>query len=349
MLKNIVNISIFASLFFTGIAIGATAKLTNVAKANDQHSQFSRPQQLVDIGGRRLNLYCSGSGKTTVVFDAPGGEAGWNWANVQPAVSEQTRACIYDRAGHGFSDPSPRPPTSGNAVEDLHALLAAAGIAPPYLLVGASSGTANAQLFAYRYPNEVSGLVLVEAEHEDNLARLNKASKGKFAQIQTMFSAIEKACLTESEKGFMPGSELQRTCFGETEVVPGSDDRGLDAARKVQNMSPAYWRLRLAESDVWALGNPELRAARGSFGALPIIVLVRGISPFAQPGKPQSALNKAVEAENVAMQKEIADLSQRGTVRIVPGAGHIIHATHPQAVIKAIADVMAQISQRTKP
>jgi pimeloyl-ACP methyl ester carboxylesterase len=349
MMKIVVNLSIFACLVFTGIASGATAKLANDAEASDQRSQFARPQQLVDIGGRRLNLYCSGSGKTTVVFDAPGGEAGWNWLHVQPAVAKQTRACIFDRAGHGFSDPSPRPLTSGNAVEDLHALLAAASIAPPYLMVGASFGTANAQLFAYRYPTEVSGLVLVEAEHEDSLARLNKASQGKFAQIQTMFSAIERACLTESEKGFMPGSELQRTCFGETDIGTVSDGRGLDAARKVQNMSPAYWRLRLAESDVWALGNPELRAARGSFGALPMVVLVRGLSPFAQPGKPQSALNKAVEAENLAMQKEIAALSQRGTVRIVPGAGHIIHATHPQAVIKAITDVLAQISTRPKP
>nr|WP_315473099.1 alpha/beta hydrolase [uncultured Undibacterium sp.] len=176
MLNFVVNLSIFVGLVVTGDSTGPSTKFTNEAKANDQRSQFSRSQQLVDIGGRRLNLYCSGSGKTTVVFDAPGGEAGWNWANVQPAVAEHTRACIYDRAGHGFSDPSMRPPTSGNAVEDLHALLVAANIAPPYLLVGASFGTANAQLFAYRYPNEVSGLVLVEAEHEDNLARLNKAS-----------------------------------------------------------------------------------------------------------------------------------------------------------------------------
>ncbi|MBC3872661.1 alpha/beta hydrolase [Undibacterium flavidum] len=349
MLKSIVSLSVFAGFVFSGSAIGATIKFTNTTEASDKHSPFAKPQQMVDIGGRRLNLYCSGSGKTTVVFDAPGGEAGWNWIQVQPAVAKQTRACVYDRAGMGFSDPSPRPPTSGNAVEDLHKLLAAAGIAPPYLLVGASFGTANAQLFAYRYPTEVAGLVLVEAEHEDSLARLNKASQGKFAQIQAMFSAIEKACLAESEKGFVPGSELQRTCFGETDDAPVSDGRGLGAARMVQNMSPAYWRLRQAESEVWASGNPELRAARASFGALPIIALVRGLSPFAQPGKPQSALNKAVEAENLAMQKEIAALSQRGTVRIVPDSGHIIHATHPQAVIKAIADVMTQISPSPKP
>jgi hypothetical protein len=87
---------------------------------------------MVDIGGRKLNLHCSGSGTITVVFDSPSTGAGWSWAGVQPEIAKRMRACVYDRAGQGFSDPSPREGISGHAVENLHALLGKAGIAPPY-------------------------------------------------------------------------------------------------------------------------------------------------------------------------------------------------------------------------
>jgi pimeloyl-ACP methyl ester carboxylesterase len=86
---------------------------------------------------------------------------------VQPRIAARTCACLYDRAGYGFSDPSPRAADANNAVDDLHALLQAAAIAPPYVLVGNSFGGASAQLFAWRFPAEVAGLVLIEPMHED--------------------------------------------------------------------------------------------------------------------------------------------------------------------------------------
>lgn len=307
----------------------------------DTRSEFARPHQMVDVGGRRLNLYCSGSGPVTVVFDAPSGDAGWNWSDVQPAVAKHARACVYDRAGFGFSDPSPRPGTSGNAVEDLHKLLGAAGIAPPYVMVGSSYGGANVQLYAYRYSSEVKGLVLVEGQHEDETARVNKATNGKMAEVQTMFAQLEAACLAQSEKGFVQGSELHSNCVGDGYADFG---RALGAARLAQNLSPAYRRARHSEESNFDVGNGELRSARRSFGDLPLIVLVRGVSPFAVPGKPQSALNKALEDENLAMQKEIAALSTRSELRVVPGASHIIHDKRPDAVIKAVADILAQAS-----
>jgi pimeloyl-ACP methyl ester carboxylesterase len=131
--------------------------LAQAAETSALHAAFARPQQLVDIGGRKLNLYCSGDGATTVLFDAPFGESGWSWFKVQPEVARHTRACVYDRAGLGFSDAAARPNTSANAVEDLHDALTAGGIKPPYLLVGNSLGGENAQVFTYRYPAEGPG------------------------------------------------------------------------------------------------------------------------------------------------------------------------------------------------
>ena len=113
-------------------------------------AEFAVPHRLIDVGGRKLNLYCSGTGSPTVVFESPSGSAGWDWWAVQTQVAAKTRACIHDRAGYGFSDPSPRAADAGNAVDDLHALLKAAGIAPPYVLVGNSFGGGSVELYTWQ-------------------------------------------------------------------------------------------------------------------------------------------------------------------------------------------------------
>ena len=301
---------------------------------------FAQPQQMIDIGGRKLNLHCSGSGPLTVVFDSPSTDAGWSWINVQPQIARRTRACVYDRAGLGFSDPAPREGVSANAVEDLHALLGKAGIAPPYVMVGNSYGGANVQLFAYRYPAEVKALVLVEPQHEDETARLDQASQGKLKQVYAQQNEMEKACAVQAEKGFVAGSDALKSCIGE---VPAGYGPQLAKAYLGVVSSARHWRAAVSEDFNFDTGNAQLRAARGSFGDMPVLVLTRGVSPFAVPGKPQSALNKAFENENRRMHKEVAALSTRGSERVVPGAGHIIQADKPQAVVKAINEVLDQV------
>lgn len=115
-----------------------------------------------DIGGRSLYLECSGSGSPTVVMDAGLGNMHTTWQAVAPAVSKLARVCTYDRANLGTSDAAPKPRSSADVVADLHALLKAAAIAPPYILVGHSFGGISARLFASDYPTEVAGIVLVD-------------------------------------------------------------------------------------------------------------------------------------------------------------------------------------------
>ena len=124
----------------------------------------------VDIGGRTLNLECFGAGGPTVVFEAGLGEGVWVWSRVQPAVAAFARACAYDRANvpSGFSDPAPGGPrTAEDAAADLNALLAAAGVPGPYVLVAHAFGGTVARVYAGRYPGEVAGLVLVDATPPD--------------------------------------------------------------------------------------------------------------------------------------------------------------------------------------
>lgn len=330
-----------ASHSATAATAATTATATTTAAQPDPRAAFARPQQLVDIGERRMNLHCSGAGPVTVIFDSPSGDAGWSWFKVQPKVAERTRACVYDRAGLGFSDPSPRAGTSGNAVDDLHRLLTAAGVAPPYVMVGNSYGGGNVQLYAYRYPREVKGLVLVEAQHEDEIERLNRASGGKLKAMNEMLDAGALACVAAAEKGFVPGSELWGNCVG---PFPADAGRELGAAQIAERVSPRFWHAAQSENSGFAVGDAELRAARKPFGDLPLIVLTRGVSPYAVPGRPQSAANKATEMENLKIHKEMAALSTRGKHRVVPGAAHIIQADRPEAVVQAVNEVLGDLA-----
>jgi pimeloyl-ACP methyl ester carboxylesterase len=335
MSKGLAGLAMFA------LVCGFSSSLLAAPVAQDASADaFSKPHQLVDIGGRKMNLYCSGQGATTVVFDAPSGEAGWNWFKVHPVVARHTRACVFDRAGLGFSDPAKRPNTSENVVEDLHKLLAGAGVKPPYVMVGNSLGGANVQVYAYRYPAEVKGLVLVEPEHEDETRRLDKASQGNLNKVYAMVAEQNNYCLNAARKGIKPGSEEQVNCIGNPVENYGPT---LGKAVMLSTIRPVYWSATIDEWDAIKVSDEQLRKLRRPFGEMPVVVLTRGVSPYAVPGKPQSALNKAMEDENVAIQKETAALSTRGKQRVVPGAGHVIHADKPKAVVDAVLEVLNQV------
>ena len=115
-----------------------------------------------DIGGRSLYLECVGAGNPTVVMDAGLGNTHTTWQAVSPAASTLSRTCTYDRANRGSSDAAPKPRTSADVVADLYALLKAAAIPPPYVLVGHSFAGVTVRLFASTYPAEVVGIVLVD-------------------------------------------------------------------------------------------------------------------------------------------------------------------------------------------
>jgi len=117
--------------------------------------------------GTVLNLYCTGSGSPTVVFDS--GHQDWApaWSVVQPGVAKWTRACSYDRPGSGFSPAGPMPRTSIRIADELHRALHGAGITGPYILVGHAFGGLNMRLFADRHMAEVAGLVLIDTDAGD--------------------------------------------------------------------------------------------------------------------------------------------------------------------------------------
>jgi pimeloyl-ACP methyl ester carboxylesterase len=151
---------------------------------------------------------------------------------------------------------------------------------------------------------------------------------------------MEKACAAQGEQGFKPGRDELKSCIG---GVPDGFGPELAKAYLGVVLSAKHWRAATSEDFNFAKGGDQLRAARRSFGDMPVLVLTRGVSPFAVPGKPQSALNKAFENENRKMHKEVAALSRHGSERVVPGAGHIIQADKPQAVVKSVNEVLDKL------
>ena len=125
----------------------------------------------VDASGRRLALTRGGAGAPAVVLETGLGAESDEWEPVQREVERRTHVCRYDRANRGRSDPAPKPRSALDAVNDLHALLIAAKIPAPYVLVGHSLGGIIVRLYAHHYPGEVAGLVLVDSAHEDQFER----------------------------------------------------------------------------------------------------------------------------------------------------------------------------------
>src|SRR4051794_11883465 len=152
-----------------------------IAAAGDAR-HYPAPGQLVDIGGYRLHIQCVGAGSPTVVLDAGLGGSSLDWSLVQPELGRSTRVCAYDRAGMGWSDPSPQPRTPRQIADELHTLLTNAGVAEPYVLVGHSLAGKNVRLFALQHPDQVAGMVLVDARSEYVDANTSPAEVQAFQQ-----------------------------------------------------------------------------------------------------------------------------------------------------------------------
>jgi len=154
---------------------------------------------MVDIGGRSLYLRCLGQGSPTVILEA-GRFPSQSWDPVLRGVAETTHVCVYDRANRGASDPAPFPRSARDVVTDLHALLTAAKIPGPYVLVGGSMGGLFTRLFASTYPDEVAGMVLSDATYEElyTLQALVLSAEDNEATIQVdMEGGDEEGIWTE--------------------------------------------------------------------------------------------------------------------------------------------------------
>jgi pimeloyl-ACP methyl ester carboxylesterase len=323
--------------------------MSSIACASERNTDviadavYLKPQRLVEVErGRRLNVYCVGAGSPAVIFDSGLGDGMMVWALVQRQVAATALACAYDRAGLGFSDPSRRPGTSANLVDDLHRLLGAANIRPPYVLVGHSLGGMNIKLYAQTYVADVAGLVFVDPSHED-LARKSWELDAELERSDAAFMKFLQRCLDARPKEFVAGSQLRELCG-----TPPNRERfsePINALQVERSTRPEYRRAWITElQNVWTTSAAQLRAARRDLGDIPLVVLTH--EPLPRQAHETQEMRDAQNGIRTQLHAEIAALSSRGTVRTVHDSGHYFQLDQPQEVTAAVVEVVRAATNR---
>ncbi|WP_129590078.1 alpha/beta fold hydrolase, partial [Gloeocapsopsis dulcis] len=176
--------------------VGFGAIYQALATSRDRR-RFLPTGKLIEINGKNWHYHMMGKGHPTVIVDSGTGGTHLDWQLVQPEVAKFTSILTYDRAGYGWSDASSAPRTAEQAVNELRQLLKATEIEPPYVLVGMSSSGLSTRLFAYHYPEEVVGMVLVDIAHErmyeetpTEWVELNKRLEGLLTQVVPIIGRI---------------------------------------------------------------------------------------------------------------------------------------------------------------
>ncbi len=318
-------------------AIVAIALAGIIYERIGEHRDRERYPQIgrsVDIGGRTLNIYCSGEGSPAVIFEGAGHTAGYAWLQMQADAAEFTRACWYDRPGYGWSDPAPSPRTFRAIAKDLHALLRAGAVAPPYVLVGATSGAFHVRVYNALYPREVAGAVLIQADDPDVLEHEPEFLKGSLSDLPPFLKragckVLRPAMLQLGLLRLMGNPGAGRP-FG-LEYLVGPQRQELIFLSN----NPSTVRTE-GEGCFLDENMAEVRAA-GDFGNRPLFVLSNS-RPFPAPG-PQYA--KAAADFNDywfhQLQPRLAALSTRGRLVINE------HAERPESISAAIANTVTAV------
>jgi pimeloyl-ACP methyl ester carboxylesterase len=331
------------------VVVGMLMSLTCVAARSESSDAafepYTHPQALVTIAaGRRLNLYCLGSGSPVVILDAGLGNSIMAWRKVHAELAKTTTVCAYDRAGFGFSDPGPLPRTASQLVAELEALFKAAHLPRPYVLVGHSSASLNVRLYADRHLDRVVGMVLVDPSVEFQEQRFNAVSPGNEAKTAKDLSDA-RVCLAELRAGsLIPSTPHYSDCIDPPN--PSLPD-ALNALQLKRELTVAFQETALSEYEsLLDEGSRQVAAARRTYGSLPLIVLTAGDNFKLDPDEPDASLD-AERALWMIMHDELAALSARGVNRLINGARHNIQSTKPDTVIEAVMQVVAAARERS--
>jgi len=334
----------FLTLLALALLVGFTYE--QIGRGRDARQLPPRVGRAIDVGGRSLNLYCSGQGTPTVILETGGNSPGYEWLLLQSKMAVFTRTCWYDRAGVGWSDPPSSPRTSASVVNDLHEVLQRAGVLPPYVMAGGSVGGEYVHIYTARYPSDVAGLVLIDSSvpdmHEPDfaLSPLNRMSSStrhlicmalpvasRFGIVRFMVSKERRAAPPD----FTPE---QARVLSKLEAQPKAFTTDAEQACAATNEG----RIVPREGG----GNPDINdAARnaGSLGDRPLVVLTAG-----RYWAPDGFEKEAAEYHEIQvhqLQASLVRLSTRGR-QVVVDAGHGMEES-PDSIVVAVREVVDEV------
>lgn len=300
------------------------------------------PGNLVDIGGYRLHLFCEGAGSPTVVLSAGAGDFSVDWALVRPTISKLARVCSYDRAGEAWSDAGPVPRTLRQEAYELHLALNKAGEHGPYILVGHSLGGLTMRIYAERFPDEVAGVVLVDATSEDaTLAMRGKlvhvrltAQNRPIPDVQTFQSSPPQPLSEQDRKDFLDMEKQfgpQKTTPPYTLLPPETQQLDLWARSQLPKSQPSddYLAEELQQMYLRSQKSPP------PLGDKPLFIIIAGLAGSGPPNVSAEEW-KRLNEEKVEQKKLFAMLSTNSKVLIDEKSGHHVQIEDPQTVIDAI-------------
>jgi pimeloyl-ACP methyl ester carboxylesterase len=261
------------------------------------------PGHLVDIGGHRLHLWCTGDGAPAVVLDTGLGGSSAGWGFVQPEVARFTRVCSYDRAGMGYSDPGPSPRTARRIASELAELLARSGIAGPVVLVGASSAGFDIRVFASDHPERAAGLVLVDASHEDDAHDVPR-----IARFVPLLSTIGVLRLF----GVSFGQRIESLAPSVRQFAQATRFRAAGYQAAADEI------IHIRESA------EEVRSSRRKL-TIPVLVVTGA---------------RGADENWRRLQQDQASLSERGCLIVAQQSGHVVSVDQPDVVVNAIRTVV---------
>jgi pimeloyl-ACP methyl ester carboxylesterase len=295
------------------------------------------PGRLVDIGGYKLHLYCVGSGSPTVILDAGLGDSFLVWSWIQPQIATTNRVCSYDRGGAGYSESSPRARNSEHVARELHTLLRNAHEQPPFVLVGWSAAGLHVRAYQTQFPEDVAGLVMVDASHEDQWSQLPPAAR---LAIDQYFSRFRWATLRMAVSlGRIPGGGGHRLWNAPFDPatdnnlalqMPVPDDKRSYAAA-IGHRLP-WFTETLREWYHFPASADYVRRHRHPL-TIPIAVITAGIQPDSSFGKTWNQL-----------QNDLATLSSRSHHLVAPTSDHQgMGSKGADSVVAGIRDVLQDI------
>ena len=238
------------------------------------------------------------------------------WDRLLPELARVSRVCAYDRAGIGYSEPGPTPRDSRRIAQELHQLLGRAGVAPPYVLVGHSFGGYNVRLFAALHRDEVAGMVLVDATHEDIWDRYTPEMREQMVRATDAFGAA--AQLGEQGLALPP-------------IVPN-----LPVAVASR---PAWYRTLYEEGRTARASAEELRGADRRLD-VPLVVVTAGRSEGGGVSRRGAAQMRETWRE---LQQDLARLSPQGEQVVAARSGHYVMRSEPRIVIDAVRRVVEAV------
>ena len=296
-------------------ALGATYE--TIAGSGDL-TTYPPAGRLVDIGGYRMHLDCRGEGSPTVVMDAGLGGSSLDWSLVQPQLATTTQVCTYDRAGMGWSDPSPLPRTPGHIADELHTLLANAGVHGPFVLVGHSLAGKNIRMFASAHPDDVAGMVLVDARSEYVDALITKAEADAFG-----FALAMQGALYSFARHLGVARAFGAGLVGEPLVSPA-------VATEMVLLQTQAVAIDETTKEGLARAADDAALARSRLGAIPLVVIAAAASMSNIPNWSMA-------------QQEMAALSTQGSLVVAEQSGHAVQLEEPGIILDAIDDMVAKV------